>query len=70
MNPKELFGKYASYVFIIYTILKIVFEYDSRSTEISENNEPVPSTDLVQENVTSPSNSRNVSGHSRSRTQK
>lgn len=70
MNPKDLFGKYASYVFIIYTILKIVFEYDSRGSEVPANNEPVSGSDLVQENATSPSNTRNVTGNTRSRTEK
>jgi|688.fasta_scaffold83649_2 hypothetical protein len=70
MSPKDLFGKYASYVFIIYTILKIVFEYDSRNPEVSENSEPVQGTDVVQENVVGSSTSRNVTGNARSRTQK
>jgi len=69
MNPKDLFGKYATYVFIIYTILKIVFENDSRNTEIPEDSEPVPSTDLVQKNVTSSSAARNVTRNTRSRTE-
>lgn len=67
MNPKDLFGKYATYVFIIYTILKIVFENDAGNSEIPKDSKPVPSTDLVQKNVASSGNSRNVNRNTRGR---